>query len=132
MALFFLLGQIQKIAYRNRANMILSRKKNLMKNFNYQVNQEIFLIVGALVLFVLFASLHSAVLVSQLPRSGVEASHTSVYSYFIFIIFIQLRLECIKYIKYGTSSMQIFVKKLDKIVDCWFLHATSPGLGFLQ
>ena len=81
MALFFLLGQIQKIVHRNRANMILSRKKNLMKNFNYQVNQEIFLIVGALVLSVLFASLHSAVLVSQLPRSGVEASHAFVYSY---------------------------------------------------
>ena len=55
------------------------------------------------------------------------SSYTSIHMslLFIFIIFIQLRLECIKYIKYGTSSMLIFVKKLDKIVDCWFLHATS-------
>ena len=45
--------------------------------------------------------------------------------FFIFIIFILLRLECIKYIKYGTSSMLILDKKRDKIVDYWILHATS-------
>ena len=48
---------------------------------------------------------------------------------FIFIIFILLRLECIKYIKYGTSSMLVLDKKRDKIVDYWIMHATSePGL----
>ena len=51
---------------------------------------------------------------------------------FILIIFILLRLECIKYIKYGTSSMLILDKKRDKIVNCRILLATSePGLKLL-
>ena len=56
-------------------------------------------------------SLKHKLLTYQMPAAPIK-------EIFIFIIFIQLRLECIKYIKYGTSSMLILVEKLDKIVDC--------------
>ena len=50
---------------------------------------------------------------NMLPASDTKQAVT----FFILMIFILLRLECIKYIKYGTSSMLILDKMRDKIVD---------------